>query len=117
MPDSGKDLGLDLFELYKAGKQHLPHVASEYTSAGASVSGASSAASCFQRHQIFGGTNGPAFQEWNELRDTVQTFLNDTGNNLNETGQALVLAADTYSATDSAARDELERLKRENGLA
>jgi hypothetical protein len=118
MPDSGKDLGLDLFNLYKAGTQNLPEVAAEYTAAGTHAANAlNAAAGAFQRHQIFGGSSGPAYAEWNELGQTIAKFLHDSGENLKETGEALVLAANNYAATDQAAKAELDNLKRQYGVA
>jgi hypothetical protein len=112
--DRGTTLGLDLWELYRAGKS-LPAVAMEYYVACNYVRWAGEMAEpAFTRPALFGGTKGPACAEWMELMGTIGRFLWDTADNLEATGAALVLAADTYAETDRAASRELERLKREH---
>jgi hypothetical protein len=115
--DTGITLGLDLFELYRAGKQSLPSVAAEFTvAAGSLTSAGGSADPLFTRPAIFGGNKGPAHAEWMELKGSVERFLAQTSDNLLDTGTALVLAANTYAASDEIARQELDRLKHENGV-
>ncbi|MBV1851621.1 hypothetical protein [Catellatospora tritici] len=115
MPDHGRDLGADLFRLYTMAKTNLPDVAVEYADAAAFVSDTDVGLSAaFTRPAQFGGPQGPAYRSWTELRDTVHRFLSDTDENLDETAQALLLAADTYAGTDYAAKVEFERLKRES---
>ena len=109
--DQGVTLGLDLAELYRAGRVTLPAGAAEIQEAGRAVAKAASAESCFTRPAIFGGTKGPAHAEWEELRASLDRFLNETADNLLDAGAALVLAAQTYASTDDAARQELDRLK------
>ena len=113
--DHGTSLGLDLWELYRAGKQSLPAVAMEFYVACNHVRHAGSAADgAFSRPPIFGGAKGPAFGEWTELMNTIGRFLEETADNLDATGTALVMAADSYAETDRAAGRELERLKHEH---
>jgi hypothetical protein len=112
--DSGVTLGLDLAELYRAGSVFLPAVADEFASAAAAVSNVSgSAAPLFDRDPIFGGSKGPAYAEWEELRAMMGSYLHDTTENLRDVGRALVLAANNYASTDGAAKAELDRLKTE----
>ncbi|MDI1461987.1 hypothetical protein QEZ54_13515 [Catellatospora sp. KI3] len=113
MPDHGRDLGADLFRLYTMAKTNLPDVAAEYGAAAGFVGGADAAAA-FTRPAQFGGAQGPAYQPWLELRDTLRSFLADTDENLDETARALLLATDAYAGTDYAAKVEFERLKRES---
>jgi hypothetical protein len=113
--DSGVTLGLDLFELYRAGRQSLPPVSGEFFTAGASVAAAGAKADpLFSRHEIFGGAKGPAYAEWTELKNTIERFLKETSDNVEDVASALVLAANTYASTDHVASQELDRLKREN---
>ncbi|WP_212832698.1 hypothetical protein [Catellatospora sp. TT07R-123] len=115
MPDSGRDLGADLFRLYTMAKTNLPDVAAEYASAAGSVGDTDSGlAAAFTRPAQFGGPQGTAYQSWVELRDTVKRFLADTDENLGETAQALLLATDAYATSDYTAKVELDRLKRES---
>ena len=113
--DHGTTLGLDLWELYRAGKQSLPAVAMEYYVASNYVRHSGDAAEpAFSRPAMFGGIQGPAFGEWVELMRTIARFLEDTGDNLDATGTALVMAADAYAETDHRAGRELHRLIREH---
>src|SRR5687767_12585232 len=109
--DKGTELGLELWELYRAGRQSLPSVAMEFYVACNHVRHAGdSAEGAFARPPMFGGANGPALAEWMELMSTIGRFLEDTADNLDATGTALVLAAETYAETDRAASRELQRL-------
>jgi hypothetical protein len=115
--DSGVTLGLDLAELYRAGKVTVPNGAVEIKAAGEALARVASAGSCFTRPDIFGGAKGAAYAEWEELRATLDRFLNETADNMNDAAAALVLAAETYASTDdTAARDEFKRLRGEWGL-
>jgi hypothetical protein len=112
--DRGVTLGLDLAELYRAGSVFLPAVADEFAGSAVAVSNVlASAAPLFDRDPIFGGSKGPAYAEWEELRSTIGGYLNDTTENLRDVGRALVLAANNYASTDGAAKAELDRLKTE----
>jgi hypothetical protein len=115
MPDSGTDLGADLYGLYKMAKVNLPDVANEYAAAASQVA-ATDASGAFTRSSEFGGTYGSAYQPWLEVRDTIKRYLSDTNTNLQDTAQALLTAVDAYSASDNGAATELSRLKNENGL-
>ncbi len=109
--DKGTTLGADLAELYRAGKVTLPNGAAEFKAAGEAVARSASADACFNRPAIFGGTKGPAHAEWEELRATIGRFLSETADNMYDTGTALVLAAENYASSDTAAKRELDRLK------
>jgi hypothetical protein len=118
MPDSGADLGFELFELYRAGKQNLPNVAAEYHSAALSVASAlSQASSAFTRPAQFGGAQGPAYGEWSELQQTIEKVLYETEDNMLDTGAALILAANTLAASDTDAKTALDKLKTDYGMA
>jgi hypothetical protein len=117
MPDSGKDLGADLYELWRAGRDNLPSVASQYKTAGEHVARTDSGlANAFLRPDRFGaGTYGPVYGPWKGLRDELEKILSDTATNLELTGEALCLAASEYARTDSGASDEFKRLRQVNG--
>lgn len=117
MPDSGTDLGADLYGLYKMAKVNLPDVANEYGAAASQVAATdASVAGAFTRSSEFGGTYGSAYQSWLDVRDTIKRYLSDSSTNLQDTAQALLTAVDAYSASDNGAATELSRLKNENGL-
>jgi len=115
MPDKGVDLGADLYKLEIMATRNLPDVAAEYSTAAAHVGATDGGGGAFSRDPIFGGTQGPAYVPWTELRDTVKKFLSDTDYNLTETAHALQLAVQAYAETDSAASHELDRLRKQNG--
>jgi hypothetical protein len=116
MPDSGMDLGADLYRLHTMATSNLPDVAEVYRRAAARlVSTDSGLTAAFVRPAQFGGTRGPAYKPWVDLRDTIKGFLSDTGNNLGETAAALLLAVEAYSEVDHAAGVEFKELKRKHG--
>ncbi|MGX7669176.1 hypothetical protein [Plantactinospora sp. DSM 117369] len=116
MPNSGADLGADLYDLWRAGKDNLPSVAGEYATAADAVGNAASGMTrAFARPARFGGFYGPTFESWQNLRFDLEAILNETADNLRDTGEALCLAATEYSASDETARAEFNRLRQDNG--
>lgn len=118
MPDRGEDLGVDLYELWRAGQDNLPTVSREYAVATAYVADASDGlAAALWRPTRFhrGGAHGPAYAPWVELRDELQRILADTAVNLELVGDALCLAATRYARTDAAAAEELKRRRHDDG--
>jgi hypothetical protein len=105
-----------LYELWRAGTDNLPSVASQYSTAAGYVAGTGSGlAAAFLRPPQFGsGTYGRVYESWKVLRDEFQKILGDTATNLELTGEALCLAAREYARTDRAAADEFNRLKQVN---
>ncbi|HEY9474549.1 MAG TPA: hypothetical protein VIS06_11960 [Mycobacteriales bacterium] len=117
MPDKGIELGADLYDLWRAGRDNLPSVAREYAAANDYVANTNHGlGAAFLRPEDFGGGfYGPVYAAWKGLRDEFQTILADTSKNLELVGEALCLAASEYAKADSKAADELERLKKVNG--
>jgi hypothetical protein len=117
MPDSGKDLGADLYLLWRAGRDNMPSVAAEFATANRAVAATQDGLeNAFLRSDYFGGdTRGPVYPAWTVLRDELQRVLGDTAVNLELTGEALCLAATEYARTDTGASDEFHRLIRDNG--
>jgi hypothetical protein len=117
MPDSGKDLGADLYELWRAGRDNLPSVASQYSAAGGYVASTDSElAHAFLRPEWFGGgAYGPVYGPWKGLRDELEAILRDTAMSLELTGEALCLAASQFASVDDAASAEFDRLRQVNG--
>jgi hypothetical protein len=117
MPDSGKDLGADLYLLYRAGRDNLPSVAAEFANANRAVSAThDNLEAAFRRSDHFGGgAYGPVYSAWTGLRDELQRVLGDTAVNLELTGEALCLAATEYAKTDAGAAAEFNRLICDNG--
>lgn len=115
MVNSGTAFGADLYELWRAGRDNLPAVAAEYAKANAFTAETGGMAGAFQRHEQFGGAQGPVSAVWRSLRDDLQTMLGDTSVNLRLTGDALCMAATEFARTDEAASAELNRLITVNG--
>jgi hypothetical protein len=113
MPDSGKDLGADLYGLYTAGKDYLPSAAGQYREASRLI--AADLTLMFRRSDLLGGPYGPAHGAWTALHREMHRILAETADNLDSVGEALCLAAQQYARTDAAAADEFRRLIQVNG--
>jgi hypothetical protein len=112
--ESGKELGVDLYRLWWVGSFSLPAVASVYAHAHGRVEATDyGLAPAFRRPPQFGGSQGPVFDPWLEMRRILLRILEETADNLECTGAALVMAADVYASTDQAAADELNRRQNE----
>lgn len=106
---SGKELGADIYGLWRAGTRNLPDVAAVYTDAGTICD--IEPALAFARTGDLGiGPHGP-WANWQSVADELSDYLIETGRNLRDTGRALVAAADDFAATDGAARTEFDRLR------
>jgi hypothetical protein len=115
VPHSGRDLGVDIYGLWRAGRRDLPAVADQYAAARSAVARTADGDGAFRRADRFGGgAHGPAHAPWTGLRDELEQFLKETATNLELTGEALCLAAAEYAKTDAAAAEEFGRLKRDN---
>lgn len=117
MPDTGIDLGADLYLLWRAGRDNLPSVAAVFATANRAVAETDDGLdNAFRRSDHFGGgAQGPVFPQWTALRDELQLILANTAVNLEATGDALCLAATEYAKTDEAAAREFERLRIDSG--
>lgn len=104
MADS-PNIGLDLYDLWKAGEDDYPAVAGDYARACTQIEAAGRSLSLtFWRPASFGGdAYGPAYRPWCDLSDSVLRFLQQTESNLRDTAAALIMAVNTYCATDAEA--------------
>jgi hypothetical protein len=104
---SGTGFGADIYQLYKAGRLHLPEIAQQY----------------HDLTQLVHRTQGPsartfdvdgyverAHRLWMELRDELQEILRESCLNFEDAGAALVRVADNYVRTDEQAQREMARL-------
>lgn len=114
MSDTGAVLGVDCYELWDAGRNLYPAIAAEFDSSASEFSAAGSYFA-FQRDGSLGTGSSGAYRQWAEAAGTLDDVLAETGRNLRDTGAALILAADTYAATDAEAQAEFDRRKRELG--
>lgn len=109
---SGRELGANLYALYRAGRNELPQLAYLYyrlTSKILLLRG--SLETQFERPGL-----GPERVHGRllEMRDAAHAVLRQNCLRMQEVGQALVETADDYAATDQAATDEFARLLEEN---
>lgn len=114
MPDTGTELGVDCYELWNAGNNLYPAIAAEFEASASSFSVGSSYYA-FMRDSSIGLGAAGAYHSWEGAGSTLDEVLVQTGRNLRDTGQALILAANTYAATDAAAQEEFDKRKRELG--
>ncbi len=116
MPDSGRELGADLYGLTIVAKRNFPTVATDYRHAQQSLAATSGQEAAFHRPDHFGGgPSGPAMAAWAELRDSVVQVVSETATSLELTSHALLLATSWYAAADQDAANEMSRLLSTNG--
>lgn len=109
---SGEDFGAALYELYRAGRNLLPELAtvySELTTEVDSVRGPMTSSFSLPNRGI-----SLAHRLLMDLRDEVHLAFRQTSVRVHEVGDALVVIADMYAATDQEAADEFARLIDEN---
>ncbi|MGA5305436.1 hypothetical protein ACPCHT_36440 [Nucisporomicrobium flavum] len=111
MPHSGDELGADLVDLWEAGQYELKPVAGQIREAAGALLLADNSGYNWYRDGKLGGPYGPAKPAWESLRDDFFEILRTTAENLDLTGDAMVLAADEYASTDSVAGKKFEELK------
>lgn len=115
MPHQNEELGVDLHNLYVAGKRHLPGIAAQFREARAVLGTSSYFDGKFHRSPSIGGTwNGPAQPALAEFRDAMCGVLTDSESNMTETADALVLTAESYAATDTRAGDKFDAMRSED---
>jgi hypothetical protein len=109
----GRELGADLYALYRAGRAEIPDIAALYSEMTSSVHDVT------QRLSFLGSSvgNPDAFAVIGELRDQLHVALRRTTVAMRDTATALVRIADDYARTDQAARDEFARLLRDNAAS
>ncbi|MBB4764699.1 hypothetical protein ACFQFC_10865 [Amorphoplanes digitatis] len=111
MSHSGEELGADLVDLWEAGRYELKPVAGQIRYAAAQLLQADAGGYNWYRDGKLSGPYGPAKPAWESLRDDFFEILRTTAENLDLTGDALVLAAEQYANTDSVAAKKFEELK------
>lgn len=111
MPHTGEELGADLVDLYDAGRYKMKAVAAEFRTAGGELVRTEGLTGVFARHPDLGGSSGPARASWEALRDAVADVIFKTAANMDDTGLALIMAADEYARTDDVARKKFQKLR------
>ncbi len=100
-----RNLGVDLYGLWVAAKDNYPTVAYQYSWALQFVDATERGLTyAFQRPDVFGGgTYGPVYQPWRDLRDSLAAALSETRTNLLGVADVLAMAVTTYRETDDDA--------------
>jgi hypothetical protein len=115
VPDVGKDLGVDIYELWLAGRQKLPAVAAQYDEARRNVASTDEhALAALTIPSDLLGHQGEVLGPWTALRDELLKIMSDTTTNLMLVADALVMAADRYAGTDHRAGREFDRLMQQD---
>jgi hypothetical protein len=114
MPLEGEMLGVELADLWHAGKIGMPRIAEAYVEANRTLAGTANHEGAFSRSYggpsySGGASSGKVMGPWTQQRNTIQTILGNTANNVMEAGAVLVHIADSYAQTDGAAATRLQR--------
>jgi hypothetical protein len=106
------NLGVDLYNLLTAGKDNYPSVAYQYAQALQSIDATERGLSyAFQRPDVFGGgTFGPVYQPWCDLRDAIAAALSETRTNLLGVAEVLCMAVKAYQETDEEAAAAFQKV-------
>ncbi len=117
MPDTGADLGVDLYRLSTVANDDLPTLANIFHDASSNVAmAAESVHGLMQRAGAFGGGTSSVYPAWEGLYATTSRYLGDTGQNLEDTARALNLAIDYYTHTDATVKASFDSMLSQNGI-
>lgn len=109
----GELLGVELNDLWHAGKIGMPRIAEAYVEANRTLASTSNHEGAFSRGYggEYGGgsSSGKVMGPWTQHRNTIQTVLGNTANNVVEAGTVLVHIADSYASNDGAAATRLQQ--------
>lgn len=110
---SGRALGANLFALYRAGRNELPELAAVYAELVRMIQPVGWTVKAeFNRPGL--GMD-PVHQRLLDLREEVHDILRENCRRMLEVGQALVITADAYAATDQAAAQEFGKMLARSG--
>jgi hypothetical protein len=111
----GRELGADLYRIWLVGSRHLPEVGDALAQTAGSVLRTDLSDGAFRRPGELGGGLGSAHQAIADVRGQLLQMLGETSLSMHLTGDALVMAANTYAATDDEARAEFEEIRDRSG--
>lgn len=97
---SGEDFGTDLYQLYLAGRVHIPETAEQFNDLATAVHRTHAPS---VRAFAVAGSYDRAHRLWMDLRDDLQEVFRETCLNMDAVGRALVAIADLYVQTDEEA--------------
>jgi hypothetical protein len=111
MGHTGEELGADCLDLWEAGYYELKPLASIFRDAAGKLDLTDTGMYNMYRDSKLSGPYGPLRDVWVEFRDDVFNVLRETAENLELTGDALMLAAQEYMNSDQAAKDKFAQLQ------
>jgi hypothetical protein len=106
----GAELGADCLDLWEAGYYELKPLGQTFNEAARQLD-RHDASLILYRSSELGGPYGPVVDVWSDFRDDVFAILRETAENLDLTGDALMLAAREYMSSDKAAADKFRQLQ------
>ncbi len=113
MGDTGQKLGVDLYELLKVAKDHLPTISGEYSTAiGGFDKASTDVAAAMSRPAYFGGDSlGPAHPAYLEFSGAIEAYLATMRITLDDTSTVLLQAIKAYTDTDAEAAARFNSLR------
>jgi hypothetical protein len=107
----GRELGADLYRIWLVGHKLLPDVGDALAQTAGSVRRSDLGDSAFRRPDELGGGLGPAHQAIADVRGQLLQMLDETSLSMHLTGDALVMAANAYAATDHEAKERFDGMR------
>jgi hypothetical protein len=111
MGHTGDELGADCLDLWEAGYYELKPLVDIFRDAAAQLDMTDAGMYNMYRDSKLGGPYGPVRDVWVDFRDDVFAILRETAENLDLTGDALMLAANEYMKSDQVAKDKFRELQ------
>jgi hypothetical protein len=111
MGHHGDELGADCLDLWEAGYYELKPLGVTFRDAAGQLDRADDGLYNMYRSSELGGPYGPVREVWSDFRDDVFAVLRETAENLDLTGDALMMAAREYMRSDKAAKDKFVQLQ------
>lgn len=116
MGKHGKDLGVELNNLWMCGRSFMPEMAGAFVEANHRIAGSSGDESPFGRQGTIAGTPGiqgtvygTVYPAWNRVRTELQKIMGESATNVYDTGEALIRIAELYASTDGEAAHTLDK--------
>lgn len=99
-----QDIGANLEELYKGGKQELPPIAKSFHDAASVLLGASAAGPLSHHAELGLGSSGPV-AGYDDLKHAIASCCKSSGDVMTDVAAAIVTTAQNLAETDAEIRD------------
>lgn len=109
--DESETLVANCVELWEAGEMKLKPLAAHYRSMVANITAAEGRSGALRRDELLGGPYGAARSAWEYLADTTVRILRETADNLEATGDVLIMAAEAYAEAENINTDAIKNAK------